>query len=174
MGTINGLPAHLLLVHAIVVLLPLAAFLLVLTAWWPAARRRVAGPNVILSSAMLVLVPVTMDAGQWLQDRVGDTPLLRDHTELGDTALYAALAVTVAALVIWWRHRESVRIAGASSGSRRTFLAPRNTAVTIVVGVVAAIVAGAAIYDVYLIGDSGARASWTGNYSTTVIEGDAD
>ena len=44
---------------------------------------------------------------------------------------------------------------------------------TIVVGVVAA-VAGAAIYDVYLIGESGARASWTGNFSTTVIENDAD
>jgi hypothetical protein len=37
MGTVNGLPAHILLVHAIVVLLPLAALLLVLTAVWPAA-----------------------------------------------------------------------------------------------------------------------------------------
>ncbi|WP_233625292.1 hypothetical protein [Actinoplanes sp. ATCC 53533] len=49
MGTVNGLPAHILLVHAIVVLLPLAALLLVLTAVWPAARRRLAGPNAILS-----------------------------------------------------------------------------------------------------------------------------
>ena len=174
MGTIDGLPAHIMLVHALVVLLPLAALLLVLTAWWPAARRRLAGPNVILSSFTLVLVPVTMNAGQWLQDRVEDTPLLRDHTRLGDTALYAAFAVTVAALVIWWRHHESVRVANPPSGSRRTFLAPRNTAVTIVVGVVAVVVAGAAVYDVYLIGDSGARASWIGDYSPTAIPSDAD
>ena len=50
MGTVNGLPAHVLLVHAIVVLLPLAALLLVLTAVWPAARSRLAGPNAILSA----------------------------------------------------------------------------------------------------------------------------
>lgn len=58
MGTVNGLPAHILLVHAIVVLLPLAALLLVLTALWPAARRRLAGPNAILSLLVLALVPV--------------------------------------------------------------------------------------------------------------------
>ncbi|MEV7627716.1 hypothetical protein [Actinoplanes sp. NPDC089786] len=174
MGTVNGLPAHILLVHAIVVLLPLAAVLLVLTAWWPAARRRLAGPNVLLSAATLVLVPITMDAGQWLQDRVPDTPLLQDHTQLGDTALYAAFAVTVMALVTWWRHREALRVSGVPSGAKRTFLAPRNTGVTVVVGVVASLIAGAALYDVYLIGDSGARASWTGDYSATVIEDNAD
>ena len=31
MGNVNGLPAHILLVHAIVILLPLAAVLLMLT-----------------------------------------------------------------------------------------------------------------------------------------------
>ena len=55
MGSVNGLPAHILLVHALVVLLPLAALLLVLTAAWPAARGRLAGLNANLS----VLVPVT-------------------------------------------------------------------------------------------------------------------
>jgi hypothetical protein len=169
MNTVSGLPAHILLVHAIVVLLPLAALLLVLTAMWPAARRRLAAPNAILSAVTLVLVPITMNAGQWLEHRVPDTALLRDHTRLGDTALYAALAVTVLASLIWWRERETVRAAG----SRRTFLAPLNTTVTRAVAVLAVIVAGAAAYDVYLIGDSGARASWTGEYSTTTTP-DAD
>lgn len=86
MGTVNGLPAHILLVHAIVVLLPLAALLLVLTAVWPAARRRFAGPNAILSVLVVALVPVTTSAGEWLEHRVAETALLRDHTELGDTA----------------------------------------------------------------------------------------
>lgn len=56
-ATVNGLPAHILLVHAIVVLLPVAALLLVLTAVWPAASRRLAGPNAILSLVVVVLVP---------------------------------------------------------------------------------------------------------------------
>jgi hypothetical protein len=37
--TISGLPAHVLLVHALVVLAPLTALLEVLCALWPAARR---------------------------------------------------------------------------------------------------------------------------------------
>ena len=40
MSTVNGLPAHVLLVHAVVVLVPLTSLLLVLVAVWPAARRR--------------------------------------------------------------------------------------------------------------------------------------
>jgi hypothetical protein len=38
--TIGGLPAHILLVHAVVVLVPLAALLVVLVTAWPAARAR--------------------------------------------------------------------------------------------------------------------------------------
>ncbi len=40
MTTISGIPAHALLVHAIVVLAPLTALLEILCAFWPAARRR--------------------------------------------------------------------------------------------------------------------------------------
>jgi hypothetical protein len=69
MTTVNGLPAHILLVHAIVVLLPLAALLLVLTAVWPDARRRLAGPNALLSLLVVVLVPLTTSAGEWLERR---------------------------------------------------------------------------------------------------------
>jgi hypothetical protein len=38
--TIMGLPAHVLLVHFIVILAPLTAVLAILYAVWPAARRR--------------------------------------------------------------------------------------------------------------------------------------
>lgn len=49
MSTINGLPAHVLLVHAVVVLVPLTAIMLVLAAFWPSARRRATQP---LSTAL--------------------------------------------------------------------------------------------------------------------------
>lgn len=163
MTTVNGLPAHVLLVHAIVVLLPLAALLLVLSALWPAARAKLAGPNAILAVLVVVLVPITTDAGEWLERRVDPTPLLRTHTELGDTALFVALPVAVLALVVWWRHRESLRAAG----TRRTVLAPASAVVTVVVSVLAIAAAGAAVYDIYRIGDSGAQASWQGKVSAT-------
>ncbi|WP_127508041.1 DUF2231 domain-containing protein [Actinoplanes solisilvae] len=175
MGTVNGLPAHILLVHAIVVLLPLAALLLVLTAVWPAARRRFAGPNAILSVLVVALVPVTTSAGEWLEHRVAETTLVRDHAELGDTAIWAALPVALLALGIWWRQREATMSteARATGGSavttaiqRRTYLAPLSVTITRIIIALAVVIAGWAVYDTYRIGDSGARAAWTGNFSS--------
>ncbi|MFI5614395.1 hypothetical protein [Amycolatopsis sp. NPDC051903] len=170
MTTLNGLPAHILLVHAIVVLLPLSALLLVLTALWPAARRKLAGPNAVLSVLVLILVPITTDAGEWLERRVPATPLVRAHTELGDTAIYSAIGVAALALVIWWRHRETLPATDTPRRlplPRRTFLAPRSTPVTAVLAAAAILIAGGAAYDIYRIGDSGAQASWQGQFSAT-------
>jgi hypothetical protein len=161
MTTVNGLPAHILLVHAIVVLLPLAALLLVLSALWPAVRRKVAGPNAILAVLVVVLVPVTTEAGEWLERRVASTPLVRTHTELGDTALYVAIPVAVLALVVWWRHRERPR------GRTSDTASAGSTTVTVVIAVLSIAAAGAAWYDVYRIGDSGAQATWQGQFSSS-------
>jgi hypothetical protein len=158
MQTVNGLPAHVLLVHAVVVLLPLAAALLMLTAIWPAARRRLAGPNAILALLVVVLVPITTNAGEWLERRLTPNDLIRRHTSLGDTAIYAAIAVAVLALVVWWRQREG----NGATPAKRAYLAPASSVVTVVVTVAAVLVAGVAVYDVVRIGDSGAKASWSG------------
>jgi hypothetical protein len=181
MSTVNGLPAHILLVHAIVVLLPLAALLLVLSAVWPGARYRLAGPNAILSLVVVVLVPITTSAGEWLERRVPESALLRDHTELGDSAIFYAIPIAVLAMVVWWRGREAAAelaggdaIAGAGAAAtltrRRTFLAPRSTVLTAVIAVLAIIVAGVGVYGIYRIGDSGSKAAWTGNFNPTATE----
>ncbi|MGX6607564.1 DUF2231 domain-containing protein [Micromonosporaceae bacterium Da 78-11] len=184
MGTVNGLPAHILLVHAIVVLLPLAALLLVLTAIWPAARRRFAGPNAILSVLVVALVPVTTSAGEWLEQRVDDSALLRTHTELGDTAIWAALPVALLALVIWWRHREATTSAEVSEpgGSRdtttitrrRTYLAPLSTNLTRIVMVLAVAIAGFAVFQTYRIGDSGSKAAWSDSFTSAPAQNGSD
>ncbi|WP_033262759.1 DUF2231 domain-containing protein [Amycolatopsis vancoresmycina] len=166
MTTVNGLPAHILLVHAIVVLLPLSALLLVLSALWPAARAKLALPNAILSVVVVLLVPVTTDAGEWLERRVARTPLVRTHTELGDTAIWVALPVAVLALLVWWRARET------TAKGRRTFLAPASAAVTVVLAVLSVAAAGAAVFDVYRIGDSGAQATWQGQVNTAPAPGE--
>jgi hypothetical protein len=61
---IHGLPAHVLLVHAVVVLIPLSALLVVLSAAWPAARRRIGVASPLLALVNLALVPVTTHAGE--------------------------------------------------------------------------------------------------------------
>ncbi|UQU68025.1 hypothetical protein COUCH_17835 [Couchioplanes caeruleus] len=185
MGTVNGLPAHILLVHAVVVLLPLAALLLVLTAAWPEARRRFAGPNAILSVLVVILVPLTTSAGEWLEERVPRTELLHDHAELGDTALFAAIPVALLALVVWWRHREATatgslggeRAGGAgvaTATGRRTYLAPLSVTITRIVTVLAVLIAGFAVFDTYRIGDSGAKAAWNDKVSSTPAHGGPD
>jgi hypothetical protein len=161
MQTVNGLPAHVLLVHAIVVLLPLSAALLLLTAIWPTARQRLAGPNAILSVLVVVLVPITTSAGEWLEHKLAPSTLIHRHAELGDTAIYAAVAVALLAVIVWWRHREE----NITAGTRRTYLAPASGAVTALLVALAVIVSGAAIYDVVRIGDSGAQASWSSRIS---------
>ncbi|WP_018686809.1 DUF2231 domain-containing protein [Actinokineospora enzanensis] len=179
MTTINGLPAHILLVHAIVVLLPLSALLLVLSGVWDTARRKFAGANALLAVLVVVLVPITTDAGEWLERRVPRTDLVRTHTELGDSALFFAIPVAVLALVMWWRQRESTATAtaesevdgGPTAAARRTLLAPGSKPVTIVLAVLTVLAAGAACYQVYRIGDSGARASWQDQFSSTPAPG---
>jgi hypothetical protein len=170
MGTVNGLPAHILLVHAIVVLLPLAALLVLLTAVWPEARRRFAGPNAILSLLVVALVPVTTSAGEWLERRVTETALLREHAELGDTAIWAAIPVAFLALVIWWRQREATPVTDVPATGRRTYLAPLSGAVTRVIVVLAVVISGWAAYDTYRIGDSGSKSAWTDNFSSTATQ----
>ena len=59
MTTVAGLPAHALLVHAIVVLAPLTALLGILCAVWPAARRRFVWLVVAFAAVNLVLTPLT-------------------------------------------------------------------------------------------------------------------
>jgi len=163
-NTLNGLPVHVLLVHAVVVLLPLSALLLILTAVSPTIRHRLAGANALLALAVVALVPLTTSAGEWLEHHVASTPDIRRHTELGDTAIWAAIPVALVALVIWWRQRET-----RPATQRRTWLHPTSRTATRLIAVVAVVVAGIAVVDVYKIGDSGAKASWEGKVSSAPL-----
>jgi hypothetical protein len=116
MTTIGGIPAHILLVHA-VVLVPLAALLTVLVTTWPAARARLTFPTAIVAAVAAICVPLTTSAGQWLEHRVASTALLRTHTALGDTLLPWAVGLAV----VRGRHgrmRVACRLAGEAGGRR--------------------------------------------------------
>jgi hypothetical protein len=65
LSTFNGLPAHVLLVHFIVVLAPLTAILTIICALWPAARQRLVWLVLTLAVITTILTPLTTDANGW-------------------------------------------------------------------------------------------------------------
>ena len=80
MTTLFGLPAHALLNHTIVVLVPLLALLEILCAIWPAARRRLVWLNLAFAVAVMVLTPLTTSAGEWLYNRESEHAPFCKHT----------------------------------------------------------------------------------------------
>lgn len=148
MTTLNGLPAHVLLVHFIVVLAPSSAVLAIMCAVWPAARQRLVWLVVALAAITAILTPLTTVAGEWLEHRVAPTPQLHTHTQLGDTMIYFSVALLVVALLLAFAHIRERR--GRSVKRALHWLI---AAVVIVASVATGV-------QVYRIGDSGANATW--------------
>ena len=148
---ITGIPAHALLVHAIVVLAPLTALLVILCGFWPAARRRLVWLVLALALVTTVLTPLTTNAGEWLYDQsASHAPILEEHAERGGWMIYfsvALLVVAVALAVLHW-------LEGRSDS--------RRMVATVVVAIVALVVGVSSIVTVVRIGDSGAHAVWGG------------
>jgi ABC-type branched-subunit amino acid transport system permease subunit len=149
LSTFNGLPAHVLLVHFIVVLAPLTAVLAIVCTFWPAARQRLVWLVLALAVITAVLTPLTTDAGEWLEKRNGRSPVLHAHTELGDTMAYFSIALVVAAALIAFVHFREAR------GKSVKPVARWLIAAIVVIASVATTV------QVYRIGDSGAKATWS-------------
>lgn len=159
----NGLPLHVLLVHFVVVVVPVAALCTLLAAAWPAARRRLGIVSPIIALAALIAVPITTQAGEWLQARVGHTELVAAHAALGTTLLPWAIATFLVAAVQWFWFR-FVNAPDARFASR----VPGTTArriITIALAVVVVILAVGSVITVVQIGESGVRAIWTGSFT---------
>ncbi len=149
---INGIPLHPLVVHAIVVLLPLATLGTLAIAVRPGWRITY-GPLVVGAAAVAVaLMPVATSSGEELERRVGDPG---NHAALGDQLIWFAIPLLVLSLALVLAAR-----ARAASEVGRT---PRHVAPEKAVRVVAALSVVAALacaVQVYRVGDSGARAAW--------------
>lgn len=175
---INGLPAHILLVHAVVVLLPLASLALVLSVLWPAARRRLGVVTPLLALVGLILVPITTSAGGYLESKFGESPLIEKHAHLGDQLLPYAIALFVVALAHWvWstrlrRQAERDTVSSAPAGGGGVAVAERTSTTTatstatkvgnVVFAVLGVVAAALTVWMVVRIGDSGSQAVWSG------------
>jgi hypothetical protein len=170
--TFAGLPLHVLLVHAMLILTPLIALALVIIAAWPAARRILWLPVLIAAAVLLPLGLITIEAGKWLEMRVPRAPLIQTHTAKGEGIVPWLISLLVVATVVAaWAVVELVT-ARPTTGSER--VGPRR-AVRIAVGVVLTLgtiaVAAGSSWTLVQIGESGSRAVWEGSFSDEPLEG---
>ncbi|MBP2476746.1 putative membrane protein [Crossiella equi] len=156
--TILGLPLHPLVVHAVVVLLPLAALGAVCIAVRPAWRRRYGTLVLLLTVAAVASVPVALVTGDQLRTALNlANPLVDAHADLGATLLPVAVPflVLVIGFLVAGRKADHEREAGADAAAtwRR---------VALVAAVLVALAGVASTVQVVRIGHSGATAVWNG------------
>ncbi|MFJ3235265.1 DUF2231 domain-containing protein [Streptomyces sp. NPDC086787] len=156
---INGIPAHVLLVHVVVVLVPVTAFALILCAAFPSVMRRFGLALPALALVSLISVPLTTAAGEWLERHVDRDPLVRRHAELGDELLPWVIGLFLVSAAVWWFYRRTPEVEGSSSTV--------GTPLRIAAAVLSLIIGVGTGVQVYRIGDSGAKAAWHDAYSAT-------
>lgn len=157
--TLFGLPAHPLLVHMPVVIVPLAALMAVVMAFHPAWLDRFGWWLVAFAGAGFVGAILAASSGEQLQELPGieQSAGLDRHAELGQTAEVVAGVFFFVTLIVvgarWWaRHK------AAGSGGIWEFI--RSKAGAIVIAVVLVISAGAAMYTMVQVGHQGAKVTW--------------
>ncbi|NNG38642.1 hypothetical protein HJ588_05040 [Flexivirga sp. ID2601S] len=155
--TINGLPAHPLIVHATVVLVPLAALAVILHAVWPAARRRLGVLTPVLGVVALILTWVTIGAGEALARDLGPagtSPAVQRHEHFAEQLPPWAIALAVISVGewLWFRYDVPARIS-RHTARRGSDLAVRAVSCVVAVGMTVMLVRA---------GDAGARATWGG------------
>jgi hypothetical protein len=150
--TVFGLPTHAIVVHATVVLLPLAALVVLLHALWPTARRRLGIVTPLLAGVALVLVPLSTESGESLEHAVGESALVEKHAELADGMLPWAIGLFVIAAVLWLLDRRRARPSGTAE--------PRW--LPIVAAVLAVVAVVGTVQQIVRVGHAGAEATWAG------------
>lgn len=120
-STFLGLPVHALVVHAVVVLLPLAAIAAFALAVVPGWRIRFGWSTLALVTVATGSVPVARESGQWLANAL-HYPADFHHGQLGQLVIFYAVpmwALTVV-LVLLERRRRGLPLVGRSNSSGGT------------------------------------------------------
>lgn len=143
----HGLPLHPLIVHATVVLVPLAGLTVLLAALWPRFRAWAGPLPTSLSLVGLALVPLSTSTGETLERHVPHSALLERHTHLADGLLPWMIGLTVVAAISYAVHRY---------GPGR----PRHSSMAVALAVLTVIAVGGTTVQVVRIGESGAKAAW--------------
>lgn len=143
-----GLPLHPLIVHATVVMIPLAALTVVLAAVWPRFRTWAGPLPAAISLIGVILVPLSTSTGETLEHHVERSALLEKHTDMAEGLLPWMIGLLVFAVIGYAIHYRANR-----GQSGRTFLT-RGVAVLAIAAALGTTV------QVARIGHSGAKAAW--------------
>ncbi|WP_328348939.1 DUF2231 domain-containing protein [Micromonospora sp. NBC_00421] len=156
---INGLPGHVLVVHAVVVFVPLLALLASAYGLMPRWRPRLDWAVAILAVVTPVLAWVATESGEAFEEALeekGYSPELlakiHEHSEFGDILLWFTLGLAVAALLLLAVTSDRVR-----TPDLPTWAIWVLTAIVVVLAVLTTISA-------YLTGDSGAASVWSNTF----------
>lgn len=144
---VNGLPAHALIVHVVVVMLPLASAMAVLGSLWPAAQRKFTFLTPLAALAGLAAVPLTIRAGEDLAAMIGMNPAIAAHSSLGRWILLPA-ALLFVFTALQWAYFAHFR-------DRRRWL-------TVLLAVLVIAAAAGTTIQVARAGDAGAQMVWAG------------
>jgi uncharacterized membrane protein len=166
---IGGLPLHPLVVHFVVVLLVIASLGALLTALWPAVRRRYGWLVFAASAVGTVLVPIAASSGEDLANRIGTNPLVLAHEELADLMIWWSLGLTIVLGALMVVHQRAARKATATvavgSGGTEEVQSQPAKAPALAMIVLAVLTVGVAVGNgihIYRVGDAGSRAVWDG------------
>jgi uncharacterized membrane protein len=157
LDSLFGLPAHPLLVHIPVVLIPLGALGAVLMLW-PRLRHALGWWVCAIVVVAGIATQLAISSGQSLEEYVRESELVREHTRIGENIRPWLLLMFLALLGVMLID-QAIRRRAASSEAR-----PEGRDLLQIAGVVLSalsiVFAGVSVYWVYRIGHSGSKAVW--------------
>lgn len=163
MERFGDLPAHPLIVHFPVVMVPLLTVLTLLMAFRPSARRALSGYCALAGIGTLAATVLAASSGEALAevfDQAGNyEEIIADHRGLGEWLRLFVLVFALLLIATWWLGRRSDR--DPTSVSRSVVVTV--TALTVVVAL-------SSTAWVYRTGHSGAKTSWGNALPTSAVQ----
>jgi uncharacterized membrane protein len=160
--SIGGLPLHPLVVHATVVLVPLAVLGALAIVVFPRARRRYGSLVVVTAVAATGCTVLAEQSGEALEHTLPRNPAIEAHAAAGDylKLWMAPLMIAVAIFVLMHRRADRTARLEATGTTSALALAGRQRVLAVGVAVVTVVLALGTALVVYQTGDLGARAVW--------------
>ena len=161
-----GLPAHPLLVHAPIVLVPLCFIAAIFMAIKPEWRRRYGIPTAVLAAVAAVSVQLAIGSGEELEHRVRESNLVEQHSQIAETArpFVFLFALGLIGIAVWDFLQRRKAAAATTDGAEIDTAAAEKSAkaskLVSVAMVVTVLLGGVATYEIVQTGHSGAKATW--------------
>jgi hypothetical protein len=162
--TFRGLPTHVLVVHAVVVLVPLCFVGVVVAAFSRTWRQRLAIPILVLLAVGVVASFIATRSGRALRHRIGATPAINHHAHIGTWVPWIVL-VALVLTAVWLGLEQQAGAISMRGGPDAEVLAapPRaepSSGVRLTACVLAVVACGFAAGWIAYVGEAGSSAHW--------------